>query len=207
MDILSVGPWILLAVGTVILLGAVWAVFKGKQAKSVWMMWVVGFGVSGVAIYGPAFLGQYSEFVKVLMQLQSDPTKETYASAFDKVAAGTFPAAYDSIIVQVALSQPVDGMDSLLNASLGKAKDEKRKLILTDAAATWTAKKVGANEIAQRIKNTPNAEQTLARVDPVTRSLVARALLNEPASGAGEARVTKEVLRNLSVFPRQRVAR
>jgi hypothetical protein len=200
MSIVTVGPWILLGVGTVILLGAVWAVFKGKQAKSLWMMWIVGFATSGVAIYGPAFLGQYGEFVKVLMQLQSNPTPETYSKALDDVASGKFPAAYDSVIVQFALSQPVEGMDSLLQHSLERATDKQGKEILTDAAATWSAKKEVAKEISRHLAGTTDIEIKLASFDPVTRSLVARALLKESADASSTPKFDKEKVKKFSPF-------
>lgn len=201
MSIGDVGPWVLLGVGTVILLGAVWGVFKGKQAKSLWMMWIVGFATSGVAIYGPAFLGQYGEFVKVLMQLQSNPTPETYSKALDEVAAGKFPAAYDSVIVQFALSQPVEGMDSLLQHSLGKATDETRRQILANAAATWTARKEAAKEIGRHLSESDDPEAKLASFDPVTRSLVAKSLLKESSSESFPAKFDREKLKKLSSFP------
>jgi len=205
MDILEVGPWVLLGIGVVTLLGALWGTLRQQPAKSLWMMWIIGFAVSGVGIYGPVFLTSYSEFVKTLLELQKSPSPETYSAALQNVAEGKFPPGYDSIIVKVALSQPVDGMDSLLQLSVGKAKNEQRRMILADAQAVWAGRKAAARELGQRIGQSPDAESRLTSLDPVTRSLVARSLLQQPVAAMDTQRIARATLKKLSAFPGQRV--
>ena len=204
MEILQVGPWILLGVGVVTLLGALWGTLRQKQAKSLWIMWIIGFAVSGVAIYGPVFLSSYSEFVRTLLQLQKSPSTETYSAALQRVAEGTFPSSYDSIIVNFALSQPVDGMDSILQVSLGKAKDGEHRKFIADAQSAWSGRKAAAKELGHLIRENPDGEAKIASLDPVTQSLVARSLLQEPVTEGEPEKINRVMLKRLAVFPGQR---
>lgn len=204
MEILQVGPWILLGVGVVILLGALWGALRQKPAKSLWIMWIIGFAVSGVGIYGPVFLSSYSQFVQTLLQLQKSPSPETYSAALQSVAEGKYPSSYDSIIVNFALSQPVDGMDSILQLSLGKAKDSEHRKFIADAQSAWSGRKAAARELGHRIHENPDGEAKLASLDPVTQSLVARSLLQEPVTEGEPERINRVMLKRLAVFPGQR---
>lgn len=205
MDILQVGPWVLLGIGAVTLLGALWGTLRQKQAKSIWMMWIIGFAVSGVGIYGPIFLSSYSEFVKTLLELQRSPSRESYSAALQKVAEGQFPARYDSVIVYVCLNQPVDGMDSLIQVWLTHAKDDQRRKTLEEAKTAWAGRKVAAKELGVRIHESPDGEAKLASLDPVSRSLVARSLLQRPVTEAEPERIDRNALRRLAVFPGQKM--
>ena len=205
MDILQVGPWVLLGIGSVILLGALWGMLRQKPVKSVWIMWIIGFAVSGVGIYGPVFLSSYSGFVRTLLELQRSPSPETYSAALQKVAEGKFPARYDSVIVYVCLNQPVDGMDSLIQASLTNARDDQRKKILEGAKAAWAGKKIAAKEVSRQIHGSPDIEAKLASLDPVDRSLVARSLLQMPVAEAEPEKIDRSVLKMMAVFPGQKV--
>jgi hypothetical protein len=201
MSTLEFGPWVLLALGALTLLGALVNSFRKVPARTTWIMWIIGFAISGVSTYGPWFLGPYSDFVKTVTQLQSSPSPETYSEALQKVAEGKFSPTYDSIIVHVALSQPVDGMDSLLQLSIQKARGDEEKKILAGAQNVWTAKKAAATELSQRIAQSDQAENTLQSFDPVTKSLVARAILKRPGAST---HIDPNVLRRAAVFPRQK---
>lgn len=182
MDILAVGPWVLLGVGTLSLLGALFISLTRKEGKSPWIIWVFGFGISGVGIYGPVFLSSYGSFLKTIADLKSDPTAQAYSSAFDKIGNGDLSAEHADVVLQYAIAQPVEATDSLLQVAITKAKDPAGKRALENAKTLYLEKQASVRFVARALEQSPNPSLQLDSLDAVTRTMVARKLLEIPPS-------------------------
>lgn len=202
MNIQTVGPWILLGVGTVTLLGAAFVSVRHSAPKGLWLMWVFGFAIAGVGVYGPAFLEPYGKLIRPIMAMLASPNAATYNAVFDKVASGELPPEYQDIGLAYALERPIEDMDQLFTEAIQNSTDPAGKLALEEAQATLEGKKLVADELAKRSSLTV---EDIKRFDPTTRQLVSGRLLQLPNATLIERNLNPEVLRNINA-PRLRRA-
>lgn len=172
MNIQAIGPWVLLGVGTLALLAAVLGSLRRPPPKGLWMPWIFGFAIAGVGVYGPVFLQSYTEFVKVLLEMQEAPSPKTYAQVFEKVGSGELPADYSEIALSYSLERPVEGMDRLLENAIKNATDPKGKEALLDAQKTLEGKQQAAEVLETAIERGTVPPETIRRLDAATRSML-----------------------------------
>lgn len=197
-DVGTVGPWVLLALSFLTILGAIWTTVSGTAAKGVWMMWVFGGGMAGVGIYGPSFLLTYSEALKVMTAMSQSPGTSTFTNAFNLIANGKMPQDLGKVAVAYALENPLENMDDALNQAIAQGKDPAGKAMLEGARQSLEGKKFVAEQLATRLPEGEPAAVKLKKFDPATRALVARSLLKRPELELRPLALDPEILRRLS---------
>lgn len=200
----DVGPWVMLILGSLTILGALYAtVIAGQTRKSIIVLWIFGVAMVGIGSYGPVFLSDYGDFVNTLLSMNSSPSKETYQQAFDKVAGGKLSGDYGDIVVRYAVNHPVEGTDSLLHTSIRTAKDPAGRQVLLSADTLLTQKLATARLLSETVVRDTAAEQTIQNFDPATRSLVARSLLRLPPQERARLHIRQSTLERMrEVAPR-----
>lgn len=174
METQVLGPWILVGLGAVGVLGAVYVSVKQTVPKGLWLMWVFSFAILGVGVYGPAFLEPYSKFIQPLLAMQQSPDATTYKAVFDDVANGELPPEYQEIALAYALESPVDGMEELLDEAISSSTDPVGKRALRRARESLDGKKRVAEELMSHHDLTT---ERIERFDPATRRLLIPGLL------------------------------
>lgn len=184
MDIQIIGPWVLLAVGTFILVSAAITHLRGRQQTRGWpWIWVFGLGTAGVGLYGPTFLVPYGKFLKPLLQMQESPNAKTYASTFEAVGRNEIPPEYQEMALAYALDRPIPDMESVLTKAVTQAPQGRGKTALAQSLDSLKARKRMAMEVAEAQPSerpAPNIESTIANIakmDPASRALLDRQTL------------------------------
>lgn len=84
MDIQTIGAWVFLGVGAVLLLlGAIMAL-RG-QTKPVFITYFTGFVLAGIGVFGINFMNQQSSWINALLDVVLAETAETAEAAFDRL--------------------------------------------------------------------------------------------------------------------------
>ena len=183
MDITSIGPWALLALGIVVVLGALWLSVKGRQFKLILPAWIFGMALSGIGVYGPAFLKPYGEFLEPILSMMESPGTETYSAFFNDVAEGKMPEPYQNLGLSYALNNPIEHMDSILEDAEKKAPTESSKVPLTNARADLEARALASATLVDETSFRRTAPTRPSRFfDRKTQSNAARTLLALPDS-------------------------
>jgi hypothetical protein len=183
MQIAVIGPWVLLVLGVVTLLAAVWASVTKPNPTRLWLMWVFGLAIAGIGIYGPVFLGPYQQFIGAITAMQEKPNQDTYKEAFVKVGKGELPPRYQEVVLAYALDRPVPDMANALKGAISQATDPQGKVALEKTAQSLQEKKAVAEQITKNILNEgPSARTKLETLDPTTKSLVSEELRKQPDS-------------------------
>lgn len=123
MDIVSVGRWILLFLGALTVLAAIWFTLKNPNAKRPKFMWSFGVLVAGLGAFGPEFLPQYGNWLAKVTNMAENPGKQSYATFFNSVGSEKLPTALQKVGTNYAISHPVEDMDSIINDAIEKAPD------------------------------------------------------------------------------------
>ncbi len=200
MDIQVLGPWIIMGLGTVGVLGAVFVSVRQTAPKGLWAMWFFSFAILGVGVYGPAFLEPYGKFVQPLLAMLQSPSAATYKAVFEDVASGELPPEYQEIALAYALESPVEGMEELLDEAISGSTDPAGKLALRGARESLDGKKRVAAEL---LRDQGLTAERIKRFDPATRALVIRPLLKQTDDSLRERNLSREALRKLNT-PRAR---
>lgn len=198
MDIITTGPWILLGGGVTAVLGAVIGTFKGITAKALGMMWVFGVLLSGVGVYGPAFLGPYTEFLNSMSAMVTTPSTSTYAAVFEKVGTGDFPPEFQEIALAYVLDRPVDDMDSLLKNAIDGSTDRAGRDALIETQTSLRGKVAVAEHLAKELTTSGATMERVEQYEPATKSLVARELTKLPDAQLRRLNVDPAKLRELA---------
>lgn len=187
MSIQTIGPWILLTVGTFILSSGAIALLRGVPSKKPWI-WIFGLATCGVAIYGPAFLIPYEKFISSILEMQHSPTNKTYAKVFDQVGHGDIPPDYQELALAYALDRPIPGMEDLINKAISEAPNENgRTALMSSLDAIQSKKAVG--EVLQDVLSSPTDNESTAnkklidnisRFDSATKLFATQAVLLNP---------------------------
>ena len=148
MDITYVGPWILLGIGTLLMLAAVYntVVQQGRPFN------LLAFGLLsiGVGIHGPLFMGQYAEFFRIMSPMVGTENPETYKEVFDRIGQGDFDPELQKIALGYALSRPIEDMDCLLSEAIASATNDQGQAALQKLALE-SAVRVREKELAARV--------------------------------------------------------
>ncbi len=195
MSPLEAGPWVLIMVGAISSIVAIYKTgFGTAKVTGLWLLWVFGFGMIGVGIWGPGFFSPYADFLKTITAMQRDPSPQSYQNALEKVASGTLQGAYRDIVLQYAVNQPVEGTDTLLAGSIAKASSEDSRKALISAQSELHQKKEVADRLVQSLTKESDPEKIIDQFDPSTRAIVARSLLQKPPTDTLRKRINPTVL-------------
>ena len=115
MEITTVGPWILLGmgmlllgIGTLPLAHTAIRVAGVKEGNLICIILLI-FGVlcAGLGIYGPSFMGQYAEFLRAMSPMVKTPDTKSYQVVFDRIGKGDFDSEFQEIALSYALDRPL----------------------------------------------------------------------------------------------------
>jgi hypothetical protein len=130
MDIVSIGRWIMLIIGALALLVAIWTTLKGKGG---FLMWVFGVLLVGIGSFGMEFIPKYGDWMKRLSDMIKSPGKESYEAFFTSVSKQKLPAELQQMGIEYAVSHPVEGMDSIIKGVTDQTQNPNGK-----KALNWT---------------------------------------------------------------------
>lgn len=164
MEITYIGPWILLSLGTLLMLAAVYIAVV-QQGRPVSLL-TFGFLSIGVGIHGPLFMGQYAKFFRVMVSLVStaDADPETYKVVFDRIGQGDFDPELQKIAVGYALSRPIEDMDRLLDEAIGGATNDQGRAALQQLAEE-SAARVREQKVFAALRHSPRSAQLIASLE------------------------------------------
>ncbi len=118
MEASVLGPYILLALGTGVIIAAVVSHFRQPPTKSATLMWIFGLAFLGIGAYGPTFLIQYAKFIKALNQVTATPGAESVASFLERAEkAGVSVEAREAILVEALGRQAAGEGNSALTST------------------------------------------------------------------------------------------
>ena len=123
MEITYVGPWILLGIGTLLMLAAVY-IAVAQQRKPLILL-TFGLLSVGVGIHGPLFMGQYAEFFRAMSRMVGTANSETYGPVLERIGQGDFTPELQDIALSYALDHPIPDMDQLLSEAIAGATNEE----------------------------------------------------------------------------------
>lgn len=94
---------------------------------------VMGFGMLGVAAFGPSFLTDYGDFLTDLMNAQGDEQRVAYTDAMHRMAAGELPANVQSAVQAHMILNPIPDMLELARTDFPDATNDGRQSLVTFA--------------------------------------------------------------------------
>lgn len=207
MNIAQIGPWILLVMGVGAFCAAGYQMLFVKAKPTTVVVFVFGGLFAGLSVYGPAFVDQYLNFVKVVVPLQSNPSEKTYQAFFKSVGAGETSPEYAELGLAYVLDRPVAGTDKLLQSAATQATDPAGKAALERAHQDLAGKEIAAVQLAKTLKAQANPEATIKGMDSATRTLVSRELLRLPDSELRTLRLNTNEINRLAVPRSPRIGR
>ncbi len=180
MKIEEIGPWILLFVGALLLLGgASLAARKRGSVPMITILLIFGLGTAGIGVYGPTFLDRY-QLLKTVGPLIGSPSHESYNAFLSGVARGDVGPLERELGLSYILQRPIDGTEELLQAATAKAEQDDARVALS-AAGQWLEgrQRVAAVLAADLMPSNHTArlsEEQVKLFDPATRTLIIRDL-------------------------------
>lgn len=125
MDILFVGRWVLLALGVVAVLVALFVMVKPPIKRIAHPLWPLAFGglFLGIGIFGLEFIPHYRLWLESLTNMVENSGVESYEAFFAKVGTQEIPPAIQEFGINYAISNPVKEMDTMLDEAIAKAPD------------------------------------------------------------------------------------
>jgi hypothetical protein len=186
-DIVTYGPWALLALGGACILVSLYVYVQPALTKSPVPLLIFGVLLGGVAVHGIAFLDPYG---KLLASVQQQPSDETYKRAFAAIATGNVPDRYADAIVDAALSSPTPELPRVLGEAATKAESPATRAKL-EAASMQLEQQVNTAKIVEQALANQNrlTEDEVRKVEPSVRLHMLDTLQRGPNSGLSEAQI------------------
>lgn len=72
MDIMRIGPCVLLVIGAGALILAIKNSAKSGMMRSKWWLWIFSFALCGVGVWGPEFFPSYSTFIRIITNIYNE---------------------------------------------------------------------------------------------------------------------------------------
>jgi hypothetical protein len=186
-----VGSWVLITIGAVTLLMALWLTFKQANLKFIIIAWAFGLAATGSGTFGPDFLEHYGALIKPLVDMLKIPNAQTYSTFFQEVATGKVPAGQSDLGLSYALENPVEGMDSLLAEAERVAVDVAAREKLVAARTDLRLKAAAAAALLGPLEEMGPP----VLLDSVSAAKLARPLMALPDSALLRLEVDRDVLR------------
>jgi hypothetical protein len=182
MNILQIGPWVLLVIGAASLILAVMNSLKHGITKGRWLLWIFGFALCGVGIYGPEFFSSYTTFIQTISGLYPSASQKSVDDALMKIGRGDLTPEYSDIIAQYIISHAPDGIDSTLDRSIAEAVNRDGKEILINAKTLLHRMRMSATLVRKSLQSNEVASVLVDSLDPVMQSMVADEIMQLPDS-------------------------
>lgn len=180
MDILIIGRWVLLAIGTITVIVALIITFKNPEPfKRLALVWIFGVFLAGTGVFGLEFIPKYKDWLDTVLNMIESPSKESYGAFFEKVGREESPGYLQELGISYAINNYVEGMEEVLATAINKAPaNTAGKKTLEWAKNIYLQKKV---VIDQLIRSNPSVE-TAKRFDPATSKMLYQRLKELPQS-------------------------
>jgi hypothetical protein len=199
MQVNEVGPWIILALGMLVILCALFVILFRENRKGVVLMWVFGALFLGLGTYGLVFLSSYANFIKALNGLQSDMSEKNVSGVLDDIAKDKFKSGERDLLLNYIVDNPVSNLKDLMEQSSARATGSEGKTALRNAGTLLLQKQNVANDLSRMLANEEHPAKTLERFDPGTKALVARELVRVRPAARTERAGNSDTLRRLMV--------
>jgi len=197
MGITLVGPWVLLVVGALTLLAAIWLWIKRTTVKSAIWSSVFGMALAGVGVFGPDFLDPYGDFLQKVFNAMGSPSETTYAEVVDQIASKDVPPEMRELGLSYMMDNPIEGMDSLFAAGAEKTRNLDAKNALSSARETLEARSLAAAAVLSPRPPMlrPDSARPEIRLNDAVRKELAKPLLAQPDSVLRRYNIPRETLR------------
>jgi hypothetical protein len=179
------GPWVLVALGAIVIVAGVFILFRREARVALVMMsFVFGVLLCGLGVFGITFLDSYARFLKtseILTAVMQAPSDQTYSQALDAVASGKVDPAQGQALLTYMEARPTPQFGDLVRRKAVSAKDPRSRALLAATADDFGRREESAAKLAAGLaaKNqlTPAAVESL---DQGSQVLVARHLEANP---------------------------
>ena len=194
-DIRVVGPWILLGIGVVILLGAVYVMVATERRHGLLWMWIFGVLPAGLGVFGLEFFEPYRSFVAVYQQAVQNPSESTYSALLEKASSGALPPDSRKLALAYMEARPVPNLDQMLKHAIAKTDDSNSKKDLQATARAVHAKSLIAADVLKGIEQQGQLNAgAIQRLDPATQRFILQGL---PPDQLRRLKIDREVLGRL----------
>jgi hypothetical protein len=178
MSVQSVGPWVLLGLGVVIILVQLGLSLGGRSGAATSVLaFVFGLAFCGTGVFGVPFLSAYGEFLKaseILRKVIEAPSAASYGDALKAVAEGTVGPDQQKVILAYMVERPVAGMDALLADAAKRATKPTTRQTLEDAGRDYRLRTETTDKLLTALRATQQlTPQTLETLDRGSRAFVA----------------------------------
>ena len=202
MAITTVGPWVLLLVGVVTVLGAVWLTVTKPDVRRPWWMWVFGVLLCGTGVYGPAFLTDYASFLKTLKTLSDEPSEANYQAFLQDMADGDVPESVQDAGTALMLQHPIPQLERLVESAEVQASSPAVKAKLQSMQESLAAQKEQAQVLKSGLVGEAIEPITIFQLPAATRFHLADELEHEPEDVRARLHLRTEDLQRLRELPR-----
>lgn len=194
---MKIGPWFLLSIGVATLILAILQSLKPGITKGKWFLWVFGFSLCGVAIWGPQFFSPYSSFIQTITDLYPTVSNKSASDALMKIARGEISPEYSDITAWYIIDHFPEGVDSLLDYAINEATNPEGREVLKNAKEILKRKKFSAELIRRMLQSNDEANILIDKIDPVMQSMVAAEIIKLPDSIRMSMKINNEKLFSL----------
>jgi membrane protein implicated in regulation of membrane protease activity len=184
---LTVGMYVLIAVGAAAIIAAI-ALAAAKRETRQWLL-MAGFGflVASVGTFGPSFMKDYADFLKTVASLQGAEKTEKVGAIVADFAAGRVPTEYRDLAWNVVLEHPSPVIHSKIKAAIANTPnirpDDKSML---ESMSKELARREETTRIrVKAIEGAPGSGGTLtptnvAELDTLSLQILKGALEDKP---------------------------
>ena len=197
MGIINIGPWFLLVIGVATLILAIVRSYKSGVSKGKWYLWVFGFALCGVAIWGPQFFTPYSSFLQTISELYPIVSDQSASDALKKISRGELSPEYSNIVAWYIIDHAPEKIDSILDFAIKKSTDSAGKEILIDIKEILRGRRQSASIIREALQSNENANLLIDKIDPFMQSMVATEIIRLPDSVRLKVNINDEKLFSL----------
>ena len=177
MEITIVGSWILLGLGILLVLAAIYLVCV-RGADLIYIILLI-FGVlcAGVGTHGPLFMGQYAKWLEIMLSIvkMEDPDPKTYRMFLERIAKGDFDPELQEIALNYLRNHPTQDLATLLTEAINSASNEQGKKVLQEAKQELVVKIEMVKLLSQKLR-----PEEIKALDPATQMLIKNELKRPP---------------------------
>ncbi|MFC1540205.1 hypothetical protein ACFL41_01795 [Gemmatimonadota bacterium] len=173
MEIQTVGPWFLLVLGALTIIGALVYKMVYPEGGKTLMMYVFGVLLGGLGIWGPDFMTPYKDWLGVLSDLVTDPGQESVAAFLDIAGEERMPAELKEIGLDYIVENASPEMEAALNEAIEATPvNSDFHGLLSNALIDLRGKQAAADLLLDAAGRTGTGVQDLQHLDSSTREMI-----------------------------------
>jgi hypothetical protein len=160
-EVISIGPWVLLIVGSLMLLAGAVSQLMGNGTNWPWI-WIFGLGTAGIGVYGTAFLEPYGKWMEVVALMVREGSPASYERAFAAVADGKMPPEIQEVALNYAINNPIEGMVGMADEARARGKNQQGE----ETLEVFQQKVIRQESMAREIRADIETERVLPEQVP-----------------------------------------